>query len=168
MKTKTMVITISILIIIGFALYLTVENAQTKANRVKIINNDIDKIVARMNRVLNEPDGFNIHTATQRDDDQTRLLQIASSVKAEINDIIIEIKANGYPYDDKLKKVVNGFFAVYDAVVEDKKFSYNMGDMGDNKMKNDADKDSAKYSEDATAAISEVQSLKVDSSNLTN
>jgi hypothetical protein len=166
--TNTTIIIFVIIISIGSAIYLTVQKEQAKEKRVEIINNDIDKIVARMNRVLNEPEQFNIHTKKQRDDDETRLLQIASSVKAEINDILIEMKANGYPYVDKVNNDVNMFFAVYRAALGDKIFSYDIGELGDEKLKNDADANYAKESQDCAANISDVQTLKVESSNLTN
>jgi gas vesicle protein len=167
MKTKTTIFIIAILIVIGFAIYLTFEKEQAKANRVKIINTDIDKIVARMNRVLDEPEGFATHTKMQRDDDETRLRQIASSVNAEINDIIIEMKANGYPYEDKLKKETDWFFAVYNGKVESDKMSYEWDDLGDSKLKKEEDAMRDQAGKDAAAALSDVQSLKVDSSNLT-
>jgi hypothetical protein len=167
MKTKTPIIIIAILVLVGFAIYLTIENEQAKANQAKMINTDIDKIVARMNRVLDEPDAFSAHTKAQRDDDQVRLERLASSIKADIDDIIIEMKAKGYPYEDKLKKDVNMFFAVYRAWVEEKKFGYNMGDLGDSNTENKSKVQSDQMKLDAVTEISDVQSLRVDSSTLT-
>jgi ankyrin repeat protein/flagellar basal body-associated protein FliL len=174
MKPKAKFVIISILILIGFAglaYFLVVKNEQAKAeqikaeqaNRLNIINTDIDKIVARMNRVLNEPEGFAGHTKMQMDDDETRLKQVASSVKAEIDDIIIEIKANGYPHENILKEQTGIFYKAYESkVYSDKLFWSNYE--SDNASKRFADTERSQAAKAAADAISEVQSQKIDGS----
>ena len=140
---------------------------QTKAKQKQTINSDLDKIRVRLQRVLEEPKDFAFHSKEQRDNEETRLRQVASSVKAEISDIIIELKNCGLSNTFELEVDVDEFFNEFCAFVitciTTDRASYDYIDMGlnDSEQKNRADSTYKKSSQAAHDAIRAILTFNI-------
>jgi len=136
---------------------------QTKAKQKQTINSDLDKIRVRLQRVLEEPKDFAFHSKEQRDNEETRLRQVASSVKAEISDIIIELKNCGLSNTFELEVDVDEFFNNYDTCITTDRASYDYIDMGlnDSEQKNRADSTYKKSSQAAHDTIRAILTFNI-------
>jgi DNA repair exonuclease SbcCD ATPase subunit len=136
---------------------------QAKVKQKQMINGDLDKIRVRLQRVLEEPKAFAFHSKEQRDNEETRLRQVASSVKAEISDIIIELKNCGLSNTFELKVDVDEFFSNYDTCITTDRASYDYIDMGlnDSEQKKRADSTYRKSSQAANHAIMAILTFNI-------
>ncbi len=140
MKTKLILISalIFILVLIGFGIFLKTEKdkaakikKETEAKQVKTINNDFDRIFARLGGVYDESTASESKsTDYERDAEQVRVRQLENSVKVEISDIIADMKDNGFTNEDKLKNSINDYFSQIDIVVYTDRQKRNMQDEG--------------------------------------
>ena len=69
---------------------------QSEAKRTRTINDDLDKIDTRLQRVLDVPSGYADQTKAQRDTQEELLRQLANGVKAEISVLSGEMQSAGF------------------------------------------------------------------------
>ncbi len=85
---------------------------QLAAKNTSLINSDLDKIDARLKRVLDEPSGYADETKTQRDTQEELLRQLAHCAKTEIGLLVVEMQNAGFTEAVILQQNLDAFFQV--------------------------------------------------------
>jgi hypothetical protein len=135
---------------------------QLDAKKMRMVNDDLDKIGARLKRVLDQPSGFADETKTQRDTQEELLRQLASCARTEIGVLMVEMQSLGFTNAAALQGNLNAFFKNHEDKIHAERLSYDYIDMGfrDSNHKKELDAESAKSLQAAFAAERAIHSLK--------
>jgi hypothetical protein len=136
------------------------KEAETK--KMRMINDDLDKIDARLKRVLDQPSGFTDETKPQRDTQEELLRQLASCAKTEIGILVAEMQSLGFTNNAPLQENLDAFFRNLEEKIHEERLSYDYIDMGfrESDHKKQLDAESAKSLQDAFAAVRAIHHLK--------
>ena len=135
---------------------------QVEAKRMLMINDDLDKIDARLKRVLDQPSGYADETKAQRDTQEELLRQLASCVKTEIGVLMVEMQSLGFTNTAALQENLDVFFRNHEDKIHAEHLSYDYIDMGfgDSDHKKELDAESTKSLQAAFAAKRAIHNLK--------
>lgn len=135
---------------------------QLDAKKMRMVNDDLDKIDARLKRVLDQPSGFTDETKTQRDTQEELLRQLASCARTEIGVLMVEMQSLGFTNNAALQENLDAFFKNHENKIHDERLSYDYIDLGfrDSNHKKELDAESAKSLQMACAAERAIHSLK--------
>ena len=135
---------------------------QLEAKNIRKIDDDLDKIDARLKRVLDQPSGYTDETKAQRDTQEELLRQLASCAKTEIGVLAVEMQSLGFTNDAALQENLGAFFRNYEDKIHEERLSYDYIDLGlrDSDHKKEKDAESAKSLQAAFAAKRAIHNLK--------
>jgi hypothetical protein len=135
---------------------------ESEAKRMRTINDDLDKIDARLQRILDVPSGYVDQTKAQRDTQEELLRQLANAVKAEIAVLAGEMQNAGFTNTAALDERLAVFFRNYENKIHDEHISYDYIDLGlkDTDHKRELDADAAKSLQAAFGAKRSIRNLK--------
>jgi hypothetical protein len=135
---------------------------QLEAKKMRMINEDLDKIDARLKRVLDQPSGFADETKAQRDTQEELLRQLADFAKTEIGVLVVEMQSLGFTNDAALQENLDAFFRNQEDKIHAERLSYDYIDLGfrDSDHKKDLDAETAKSLQAAFAAKRAIHNLK--------
>jgi len=135
---------------------------QSEAKRTRTINDDLDKIDTRLQRVLDVPSGYADQTKAQRDTQEELLRQLANGVKAEISVLSGEMQSAGFTNNAVLDERLAVFFRNYENKIHDEHISNDYIDLGlkDTDHKKELDADAAKSLQAAFGAKRAIRNLK--------
>jgi hypothetical protein len=135
---------------------------QLEAKNIHKINDDLDKIDARLKRILDQPSGYADETKVQRDTQEELLRQLASCAKTEIGVLAVEMQSLGFANDAALQENLNAFFRNHEDKIHEERLSYDYIDLGlrDSDHKKEKDAESAKALQAAFAARRAIHNLK--------
>ena len=135
---------------------------QLEAKNLQKINNDLDKIDARLKKVLDVPSGYADETKAQRDTQEDLLRQLANCAKTEIEVLAVEMQNVGFANDAALRENLDKFVKNYENKIHDERLSYDYIDLGlrDSDHKKEKDAESAKSLQAAFAAKRAIHNLK--------
>jgi septal ring factor EnvC (AmiA/AmiB activator) len=135
---------------------------QVEAKKMRMINDDLDKIDARLKRVLDQPSGFADETKAQRDTQEELLRQLASCAKTEIGILVVEMQSLGFTNDAALQENLDTFFRNHEDKIHEERLSYDYIEMGfrDSDHKKQLDAESAKSLQAAFGAKRAIHNLK--------
>jgi hypothetical protein len=135
---------------------------ESEAKRMRTINDDLDKIDARLQRILDVPSGYVDQTKAQRDTQEELLRQLANAVKAEIAVLAGEMQNAGFTNNALLDERLAVFFRNYENKIHDEHISYDYIDLGlkDTDHKRELDADAAKSLQAAFGAKRSIRNLK--------
>jgi hypothetical protein len=138
------------------------ERRKIEAKNQRRIEDDLDKIDARLKRVLDQPCGFADETKAQRDTQEELLRQLANCAKTEIGILIAEMQNLGFTNDAALQGNLDAFTKNYEAKIHAERLSYDYIDLGfsDTNRKRELDAESARSLQAAFAAKRAILSLK--------
>jgi septal ring factor EnvC (AmiA/AmiB activator) len=138
---------------------------QVAVKKMRMINDDLDKIDARLKRVLDQPSGYTDETKAQRDTQEELLLQLASCAKTEIGVLAVEMQSLGFTNDAALQENLDAFFRNHEDKIHAERLSYDYIEMGfrDSDHKKQLDAESAKSLQAAFAARRAIHNLKQNS-----
>lgn len=141
---------------------------QTEAKRQRTINDDLDKIDARLQRVLDEPSGYADQTKAQRDTQEELLRQLANCAKTEIGVLTADMQNAGFTNNAALAEHLAIFFRSYEDKIHDEHISYDYIDLGfkDSDHKKELDADSAKALQAAFSSKRVIHNFKQNQKNL--
>jgi hypothetical protein len=136
---------------------------QLEARKISTINDDLDKIDARLKRILDEPSGYADETKTQRNTQEELLRQLAHCAKTEIGILVVEMHGAGFASDAVLQENLDAFFRNYDDKIHDEHLSYDYIDLGfqDSDHKKALDAESAKLLQAAFVNKRAIHNLKL-------
>jgi hypothetical protein len=134
-----------------------------QAKNLQRVNDDLDKIDARLKKVLDQPSGYADETKSQRDTQEELLRQLASCARTEISVIIVEMQNLGFTNVASLQDNLDAFFRRYEDKVHEERLSYDYIDLGlrDSDHKKEKDAASAKSLQAAFAAKRAIHNLKL-------
>ncbi|MGA2180171.1 MAG: hypothetical protein ABSH15_11390 [Verrucomicrobiota bacterium] len=135
---------------------------ELEAKKMRMINDDLDKIDGRLKRVLDQPSGYADETKAQRDTQEELLQQFASCAKTEIGVLAVEMQSLGFTNDAALQENLGAFFRNYEDKIHEERLSYDYIDLGlrDSDHKKEKDAESAKSLQAAFAAKRAIHNLK--------
>ena len=135
---------------------------QLEAKNLQKINDDLDKIDARLKKVLDVPSGYADETKAQRDTQEELLRQLANCAKTEIEVLAVEMQNVGFANDAALRENLDKFVKNYENKIHDERLSYDYIDLGlrDSDHKKEKDAESAKSLQAAFAAKRAIHNLK--------
>ena len=135
---------------------------QLAAGRIRTIDADLDKVDARLQRILDEPSGYTSETKAQRDTQEDLLLQLARCAKTEIGMMQAEMLDAGFTNRRALEENLGVFFANYETKIHDEHLSFDYIDLGlkDNDRKSELDAEAMKSLQAAFAAKRAIHNLK--------
>jgi len=130
--------------------------------RTHKINDALDKIDARLKRVLDQPSGYADETKAQRDTQEELLRQLANFAKTEIEVLAVEMQSLGFTNDAALQENLEAFFRNHEDKIHNERLSYDYIDLGlrDSDHKKEKDAESAKSLQAAFAAKRAIHNLK--------
>jgi hypothetical protein len=135
---------------------------QFETRKISKINDDLDKIDARLKKVLDEPSRFADVSKAQRDSREELLRQLAHCARTEIGVLAMEMQDAGFANPAVLKENLDVFFRSYDDKIHNDHISYDYIDLGyqDNDHKKELDAESAQLLQAAFAAKRAIHNLK--------
>ncbi len=135
---------------------------QTEARKISAINDNLDKVDARLKKVLDEPSGYADETKSQRDTQEELLRQLAHCARTEIGLMVVEMQNAGFTNNAVLQENLNVFFQSYEDKIHDDHMSYDYIDLGLQNIdhKKQLDTDSANAFQLAVAAKRAIHNLK--------
>jgi hypothetical protein len=138
------------------------EQKKIDAKNQHRIEEDLDKIDARLKRVLDQPLGFADENKAQRDTQEELLRQLANVAKTEIGILAAEMQGVGFTNDAPLQENLDAFFKHYEAKVHAERLSYEYIDLGfsDSNRKKELDTETAREFQAASAAKRAIRNLK--------
>jgi len=138
------------------------ERKKLDAKNRRRIEDDLDKIDARLKRVLDQPSGFADESKAQRDTQEELLRQLANVAKTEISILAVEMQNAGFTNDAALQSHLDAFFKNYEDKIHAERLSYDYTDMGfsDSNHKKELDAESARLSQLAFSAQRAIRNLK--------
>jgi len=127
-----------------------------------MVNDNLDKIDARLKKVLDEPSGYADETKAQRDTQEELLRQLASAARTEIEVLGVEMKNAGFTSDAALQENLDKFFKNYETKIHDEHLSFDYIDLGlkDSDHKSELDAEAMKSLQAAFAAKRAIHNLK--------
>jgi len=139
------------------------EQKKIEAGKAARINDDLDKIDARLKKVLDAPSGYADETKAQRDTQEELLRQLASVTKTEIQILAVEMQNNGFTNDAALQGSLDHFFKNYEIKIHNERLSDDFIDLGfkDSDRKKELDAESAQSLQAAFAARRAIHNLKL-------
>ncbi|MGO8839096.1 MAG: hypothetical protein ACLQAH_17205 [Limisphaerales bacterium] len=139
------------------------EQKKIEAGKAARINDDLDKIDARLKKVLDAPSGYADETKAQRDTQEELLRQLASVTKTEIQILAVEMQNNGFTNDAALQGNLDSFFKNYEIKIHNERLSDDFIDLGfkDSDRKKELDAESAQSLQAAFAARRAIHNLKL-------
>ena len=140
---------------------------QLEAKKIRMIDDDLDKIDARLQRVLDEPTEYASETKAQRDTQEDLLLKLAGCVKTEIGILQVEMQDAGFAKRVALEENLGIFFGNYETKIHNEHLSFDYIDLGlkDNDSKKELDAESMKSLQAAFAAKRAIHNLKTTRGN---
>jgi hypothetical protein len=140
---------------------------QLEAGKIRMIDDDLDKIDARLQKVLDEPSGYASETKAQRDTQEDLLLQLAGCVKTEIGILQVEMLGDGFTKRRALEENLGLFFANYETKIHNEHLSFDYIDLGlkDSDHKSELDAEAMKSLQAAFAAKRAIHNLKSNRGN---
>lgn len=138
---------------------------QAEARKVNTINDNLDKIDARLKKVLDEPSGYADETKAQRDTQEELLRQLARCARTEIGLVVVEMQNAGFSNNVVLQQNLDVFFRSYDDKIHDEHISYDYIDLGlqNGDSKKELDAESAQLLQTAYVAKRAIHNLKQNS-----
>jgi hypothetical protein len=138
------------------------EQKQLEAKKLRMINDDLDKIDARLKRVLDQPSGYADETKAQRDTQEELLRQLASVAKTEIGIMAVEMQNLGFTNVTALQENLDAFFRNHENKIHEERLSYDYIDLGlrDSDHKREKDAASTRSLQAAFAAKRAIHNLK--------
>lgn len=138
------------------------EQKKLDAQNQRRIEDDLDKIDARLKRVLDQPSGFADETKGQRDTQEELLRQLAHCAKTEISILVSEMQNLGFANDAALQQNVDAFMLNYEAKIHAERLSFDYVDLGfsDSARKKELDAETARALQAAFANKRAIQNLK--------
>jgi hypothetical protein len=135
---------------------------QLEAKKMRLINDDLDTICARLKRVMDQPSGFTNETKAQRDTQEELLRQLASCARTEVGVLAVEMQSLGFTNGMALNEDLSVFFKNLEDKIHAERLSYDYIDMGfrDSNHKKELDAESVKSLQAAFAAKRAIQNLK--------
>ena len=135
---------------------------QLEAKNIRKTDDDLDKIDARLKRVLDQPSGYTDETKAQRDTQEELLRQLANCAKTEIEILAVEMQSLGFTNDAALQENLDAFFRNHEDKIHEERLSYDYIDLGlrDSDHKKEKDAESAKALQAAFAAQRAIHNLK--------
>jgi hypothetical protein len=135
---------------------------QLEAKKMRMINDDLDKIDARLKRVLDEPSGYVDETKAQRDTQEELLRQLANAARTEIEILAGEMQNAGFTNDASLQENLDRFFKNYETKIHNDRLSCDYVDLGlkDSDHKQELDAEAARALQTAFAAKRAIHNLK--------
>ena len=135
---------------------------QLAAGRIRTIDDNLDKIDARLQRVLDEPLGYADETKPQRDTQEELLHQLANCARAEIRVLVVEMQNAGFAGAAALEQNLDAFFGSYETKIHDEHVSYDFADLGfkDSTRKQELDAEAMQSLQAAYAAKRAIHNLK--------
>jgi uncharacterized protein YdaU (DUF1376 family) len=138
---------------------------QLEAKKMRMVNDDLDKIDARLKRVIDQPSGFTDETKAQRDTQEELLRELASCAKTEIGVMVMEMQSLGFTNNAAnavLQENLDAFFRNLEDKIHAERLSYDYIDLGlrDSDHKKEKDAESAKSLQAAFAARRAIRNLK--------
>jgi len=135
---------------------------QLEAKNIRKTDDDLDKIDARLKRVLDQPSGYTDETKAQRDTQEELLRQLANCAKTEIEVLAVEMQSLGFTNDAALQENLDAFFRNHEDKIHEERLSYDYIDLGlrDSDHKKEKDAESAKALQAAFAAQRAIHNLK--------
>jgi hypothetical protein len=138
------------------------EQKKIEAKNLRRIEDGLDKIDARLKRVLDQPSGFANETKAQRDTQEELLRQLASCAKTEMGILAGEMQTLGFTNDAALQANLDAFMKNYEAKIHAERLSFDYIDLGfsDSNRKKELDAEMAKAFQAASANKRAIQNLK--------
>jgi len=135
---------------------------QVEIKKMRLVNDDLDKIDARLKKVLDEPSGYADESKTQRDTQEELLHELANATRSEIMILASEMQNAGFTGDTVLQDNLDRFFKNYEIKIHDERMSYDYIDLGfrDSDHKKDLDTEAAQALQAAFAAKRAIHNLK--------
>jgi septal ring factor EnvC (AmiA/AmiB activator) len=138
---------------------------QVEAKKLHKINDDLDKIDARLKRILDQPSGYTDETKAQRDTQEELLRQLANCAKTEIGVLTEEMQNLGFTNNAALQENLDVFFKDLEDKIHEERLSYDYIELGfgDSDHKKQLDAESTKSLQAAFAARRAIRNLKQNS-----
>ncbi|HTY88240.1 MAG TPA: hypothetical protein VMB80_12305 [Candidatus Acidoferrum sp.] len=138
------------------------EQKRLETKNQRRVEDDLDKIDARLKRVLDQPSGFADESKAQRDTQEELLRQLANVAKTEIGILAVEIQTVGFTNDAALQANLDIFFKSYEDKIHAERLSYDYIELGfrDSDHKKELDAESARSLQAAFAAKRAILALK--------
>jgi hypothetical protein len=138
------------------------DQKKIDAKNQRRIEDDLDKIDARLKRVLDQPSGYADETKAQRDTQEELLRQLANCAKTEIGIVSSEMQSLGFTNEAALQENLDAFLKHYEAKIHAERLSYDYIDLGfsDSNRKKELDAETTKALQAAFADKRAIRSLK--------
>jgi hypothetical protein len=138
------------------------EQKKIEAKNLRRVEDDLDKVDARLKRVLDQPSGYADETKAQRDTQEELLRQIANCAKTEIGILAAEMQSLGFSNNAALQQNLDAFFKHHEAKIHAERLSYDYIDLGfsDTNRKKELDAETTKALQAAFADKRAIRSLK--------
>jgi hypothetical protein len=138
------------------------DQKKIDAKNQRRIEDDLDKIDARLKRVLDQPSGYADETKAQRDTQEELLRQLANCAKTEIGIVLSEMQSLGFTNEAALQENLDAFLKHYEAKIHAERLSYDYIDLGfsDSNRKKELDAETTKALQAAFADKRAIRSLK--------
>ena len=135
---------------------------QLEAKKMRLVNDDLDKIDARLKKIVDEPLGYVDETKGQRDTQEDLLRQLGNTARAEIEITVSEMQNAGFTNDASLHENLDRFFKNYEIKIHNDRLSCDYVDLGlkDSDHKNALDAEAARALQAAFAAKRAIHNLK--------
>jgi hypothetical protein len=138
------------------------EQKKIDAKNQRRIEDDLDKVDARLKRVLDQPSGYADETKAQRDTQEELLRQLANCAKTEIGIVSAEMQSLGFTNEAALQENLDAFLKHYEAKIHAERLSYDYIDLGfsDSNRKKELDAETTKALQAAFADKRAIRNLK--------
>lgn len=138
------------------------EQKKIDAKNLRRIEDSLDKIDARLKRILDQSSGFADETKAQRDTQEELLRQLANCAKTEISILAAEMQNLGFTNDAALQANLDAFMKNYEARIHAERLSFDYIDLGfsDSNRKKELDAEMAKAFQAASANKRAIHNLK--------
>jgi hypothetical protein len=133
-----------------------------EAKNLRQVNDDLDKIDARLKRVIDQPSGFTDETKAQRDTQEELLRQLANCARTEIGILAVEMQSLGFTNNAVMQERLDALFKNYEDKIHSERLSYDYTDMGfgETDHKKQLDAETARYLQATFAAQRAIHNLK--------
>jgi len=138
------------------------EQKKLEAKNQRRLEDDLDRIDARLKRVLDQPSGYADETKAQRDTQEELLRQLANCAKTEIGVLGSEMQSLGFTNEAALKRNLDNFLKHYEDKIHAERLSFDYVDLGfsDSNRKKELDAETTKALQEAFAAKRAIAGLK--------
>ena len=140
-------------------------------NKIQAINQNIDKIIVHLQRVIDEPTKFPYDNEEKRSREEERLKQLANSENEKVSEMVVELENIGFEKTYDLKSEIETFFRKYELWQSNESasqavFGYDSENSmsGKNKNYNEFRKDAFNYRSENLKALDAIKNLKPNNS----